>query len=356
MSSMWAATCQSGLRGRPVWSARLGWGSPGRRRAVTRSGGLHFDAADIRASERAESIREAVSNAVSPVEVEYLQGEGRPIDMRLDVNVIGSLSVHSLRFSANIARRTPRMARDDSPPSLFVIAKRTGSSAVIQNGRVAVVGPGDLVLVRSTQPNLVQSEQSTHQDSLQIPLRDLALPEPVLSTALALRLGPELPLAGVLSRFIDSLTTIADIQPDEAQYLAEAGVGLVRGLVTTLQGDPSPTRDAHATLGIRVTGYLHAHWREHDLTAERIALAHHISTRQLYRLLAAQGISLGDWLRRHRLEASRHELARDGATAETIAGVGRRCGFPNATNFGRTFKATYGLTPLEWRRLHRTAR
>jgi AraC-like DNA-binding protein len=297
---------------------------------------------------------------VSPVELEHLQGEGQAMDMRFDVNALGPLSIQSLRFSAAAARRTPRLARDDSPPSLFVIAKRTGSSVVVQDGRETVVGAGSLFLLNSTKPSLVLSNRHTQQDVVQIPVQHLALPEPALRQALALRLGPELPLAGVLGRFIDSLTTVADVQPTEAQHLARATVDLVRGLVTTLQGDPRPARDARdaldATLGLRVTDYLHAHWREHDLTADRIASAHHISTRQLYRLLAAQGISLGDWLREQRLEASRDELARAGAAAGTIAGVGRRWGFPDATNFGRAFKARYGLTPLEWRQLHQAAR
>lgn len=325
---------------------------------MTRPGAVHFDAAEVNVSERAELIREAVSKGVSPVDLEHRQGEGQPIDMQWDAVDIGPLAVHSMRMSAMAARRTSRLARDDSPASLFVIAKRTGSSTVVQDGREAVVGPGDLVLIRSTEPNVVLSDQSTHQHSLQIPLPHLALPEPVLRQVLALRLGPELPLAGVLSRFIDSLTTVAAVQPTEAEHLARASVDLVRGLVTTLQDSPRPTRDTRdaldATLVLRVSDYLHAHWREHDLTADRIAMAHHISRRQLYRLLTAQGISLGDWLREHRLQASRDELARDGATAGTIAAVGRRWGFADATNFGRAFKASYGLTPLEWRQLHQT--
>ena len=321
---------------------------------MNRPGAVHFDAADVGADDRAEFIREAVSNGLTPVEVEHLQGAGQDLHLRLDVNVLGPLTIQSMRMSAMSARRTPRLAHDDSPPSLFVIAKRSGSSAVTQDGRECTVGPGHLFLLDSTKPSLVLSGQHTHQDVVQIPLQDLALPGAVLQQALALRLGPELPLAGVLGRFIDSLTTVADVQPAESQHLARATVDLVRGLVTTVQGDRRPVRAArdalHATLGLRLVDYLHAHWREQDLNADRMAATHHVSTRQLYRLLAAEGISLGDWLREQRLEASRDELARAGS----IAAVGRRWGFADPTNFGRTFKARYGLTPLEWRRLHLT--
>ena len=43
--------------------------------------------------------------------------------------------------------------------------------------------------------------------------------------------------------------------------------------------------------------YVRAILRESDLSAGRIAAEHHISVRQLYRILADEGISLGDWIR-----------------------------------------------------------
>jgi AraC-binding-like domain len=264
---------------------------------VNRSGAVHLDSTAVAVSEREEFVRAAIAKAIVPLDLEHRQGEDQAIDMQLDAADLGPLVLQSMRISAMAARRTPHLARDHSPPSLFVILKRAGSSRVVQDGRETAVGPGDLVLVRSTQPSLVLSDQSNHEDSLQIPLQHLALPEPLLRQALAQRLGPELPLAGVLGRFIDSLTTAPDVQPAEAEHLARVAVDLVRGLVTTALGDSRPARDAlDATLTMRLVDYLHAHWHEHDVTADRIASAHHISTRQLYRLLEAQGIDLGDWL------------------------------------------------------------
>lgn len=265
---------------------------------MNRTGAVHLDTTKVTASEREEFVRAAVAHAVIPLDLEHRHGEGQTIDMRLDAADLGPLTVQSMRMSAIAARRTERLARDNSPPSLFVIAKRTGSSAVVHDGRETVVGPGELILVLSTQPSLVLSDQSTRHDSLQIPLQHLALPEPMLHPALALRLGPELPLAGALGAFVDSLTTVADVQPAEAQHLARVAVDLVRGLITTVLGAPSPAHtDLDATPTLRLVDYLRAHWPQQDhLTADRLAQARHISTRQLHQLLAAQG-TLDDWLR-----------------------------------------------------------
>lgn len=322
---------------------------------MNRSAAVHLNAAEVAAGEREEFIREALVNSVTATDIEHLVGDSQAIDMRLDAAALGPLAVQSMWVSAVAARRTARLARDESPASIFAIFERAGSSKVIQEGRQTVVGPGELVLVSTTRPSLVVSDQYSHRDNLQIPVELLALPEAVLRQALAVTLGPELAIAAVLGRFIDSLTGVPDVPPAEAEHLARAGVDLVRGLVATVLSDSRPASDSlDATLTLRVTDYLHTHWREHDLTADRVAAAHHVSTRQLYRLLAAQGISLGDWLRERRLEAARDELARTGMARVTVAGIGRRWGFSDPTNFRRAFKSSYGLTPLEWRRLHQT--
>ena len=67
--------------------------------------------------------------------------------------------------------------------------------------------------------------------------------------------------------------------------------------------------------------------------------------------MTAPGIGLGDWIRAHRLENCRKDLARPGARSMTIASVAYRWGFGDATHFGRVFKDAYGMSPREWREL-----
>ena len=96
------------------------------------------------------------------------------------------------------------------------------------------------------------------------------------------------------------------------------------------------------------------HLREPDLDAGRIATEHHISVRQLYRILAAEGISLGDWIRSRRLEGVRRDLALP-FLKDPISEVSRRWGFTNDSSFARVFRANFGVSPSEWRELARQA-
>jgi AraC-like DNA-binding protein len=135
-----------------------------------------------------------------------------------------------------------------------------------------------------------------------------------------------------------------------AESLAHPSIELVRAVVATELCDPclgrGPMED---TLCLRIVEFLRAHLAEYDLSAVRIAEAHHISVRHLYGVLSKAGISLGDWIRAHRLEECRKDLARPGSRNITIASIAGRWGFIDAAHFSRVFREAYGLTPKEWR-------
>ncbi|MFD1275897.1 helix-turn-helix domain-containing protein [Streptomyces kaempferi] len=102
---------------------------------------------------------------------------------------------------------------------------------------------------------------------------------------------------------------------------------------------------------LRILEYARAHLAEPGLNASRIAAAHHMSVRRLYKVMAVGGISLADWIRTHRLEECRNEFRRPAARLTTIETVARRWGFTDMSNFGRIFRAAYGMSPRECRDL-----
>ena len=93
------------------------------------------------------------------------------------------------------------------------------------------------------------------------------------------------------------------------EVVSQPGIDLLRAVITTHLDAVELGREAlQASLFVRIMEYLQLHFQEPDLGAGRIAAEHHISVRQLYRVLATEGVSLGDWIRTRRLEGAHKDL------------------------------------------------
>ncbi|MGW7062659.1 helix-turn-helix domain-containing protein [Streptomyces sp. NPDC054904] len=321
---------------------------------------MMIDSAIMAPAERAEAIREAIWNSVVRVEITH-QPDPRLIRTVGAISAVGPLKVCSVRANATTIRRTPSLARDDLEPSVFVGLQVTGSSMVVQDGREAVLEPGDLALYDTTRPYTLLNRDGIHQHFFRIPHAELALPPAMLARATAVRLSRRDPLADLTATCLRRIARHQARPASSSEYSLDGagrpGIELLRALVTTRLGEQrSASEPLHDTLHLRVLDYVRAHLGDHDLTAARIAAHHHISPRCLYNTLSRKGVRLGDWIRTQRLERCRDELAAPTARHRPISAIAWRWGFPNAAHFSRTFKQAYGLTPSDWRALHVAAR
>ena len=270
---------------------------------------------------------------------------------------LGALTVGSM-WSGDLTLRRTAMAGVDSPVARVCLSlKVSGEGLISQHGRQVMLGPSDMTLFSSMESFELRTARNSHQHVFQLPLDHLALPARMVNQVTARRLPPRDPLVALAGVYLGRLAaTAAHLQHPATEAAGQAGIELIRALVSDLLADAAEPEDGAAqVLGTRVVKYLMTHWSEPDISAARIAAAHHISVRQVYYLLSEAQISLGDWVRTKRLEACRRDLAGPAARQVTIAAVGRRWGFPNATHFGRAFKAAYGITPQDWRAQHQPA-
>jgi AraC-like DNA-binding protein len=307
-------------------------------------------------SDREEAIRTLIWETVVPIEIEH---QPNPAHIRAHGQITGvgsHLSICSVRSNSTTIQRTPSLARDDTDPYLFLGLQVSGSSMVIQNGREAVLRPGDLAVYDTRQPYTLINQHGIHQHFFRVPISELVLPSQVLGAVTAVRLEGERPLAHITAGHLRRLAGDVDrLSAHEAEQVAEPSLALIRALLASQLDDLPETREyLEQSLELRITQYVRAHLRDHDLSAARIADEHHVSVRQLYRLLGRSGIVLGDWLREQRLEACRHVLADPGDTT-TITSLAHQWGFADVTHFGRVFKAAYGMSPRDWRKSSRAS-
>jgi AraC-like DNA-binding protein len=316
---------------------------------------LVLDTTEFPVTDRAEVVREAIATTIVPVEIVWPNRTTR-VAARGVISDLGQLTVCSIRSTAHVVERTARLARDSLEPSIFLGLQVTGSSIVVQDGREVVLTPGSLVVYDSTAPYTLIDDAGVAQEFFRVPHSALALPPDLIRQACAVSLSPGHPVTALTANYLGRLAANpALFTAPNAEAVGHPSIELIRAVITThLNAEERSREPMQATLHLRILEYVRAHLADPDLSAERVAAAHYISVRYLYKLLAEQDVSLANWIRSHRLEACRNELARAGAEPRPVAAVARRWGFSDMSSFSRAFRSEYGLSPREWRDGRRT--
>ena len=315
---------------------------------------LILDTRRIPEADRGDAVRETIARTVVKVNIDFPEQSGPSV--RGAITDIGQLRVCSVRSNAIKVERTPRLARDGLPPSIFLGVQLAGSSLIVQGDREAVLRPGDLAFSDSTTPYSLLDGEGIRQHFFSIPMAALALPYDAIRQLAAVTLSPGHPVADLAATYFRRLGARPDIftQPGAAA-VGRPSIELVRALITThLDASGLAGESLESTLLLRVLEYARGHLAEPELNATQIAVAHHISVRHLYNVLAHGGISLGDWIRTQRLERCHDELSLRLAQSGNIGSIARRHGFTDASSFGRVFKSAYGISPREWREMSQT--
>ena len=310
----------------------------------------HFSPTD-----RADVVRETIASAVVHVDIDFPADRG-PAAVYGSITDLGRVRVCSVQSNATKVERTPKLARDDLEPRIFLAVQMAGSSLIVQNGREAVLRPGDIAFSESTSPYSLLDNEGIRQHFFSIPISGLALPHDTVRQMAAVTLSPGHPVADLASTYFNRIAARPDIfaQPG-ADAVGQPSIELVRALITThLDASALLEEPQHATLRLQVLEFIRARLADPELNAAQIAAAHHISVRHLYHVLGEGGISLGDWIREHRLEECRKALSHPQSRNSSITRIAHQWGFRDPSSFGRSFRAAYGVSPREWREMHRS--
>ncbi|MFJ9588680.1 AraC-like ligand-binding domain-containing protein [Streptomyces acidicola] len=309
-----------------------------------------LDTAFVPPEDREEVLRHAVWESMAAVDIDH-RPPAEDISARMGLGAVGPLRFCSARATAVTLRRTERLAREDKEPAVFVALQMTGTSLAVQNGRTCLLRPGAFAVYESIAPYTLLFDEGVDGHFFRFPRAALALPERLVRDITAVPLGPDNPIARLAFTYFSQLAVSDEMhQGVHADAVVEPSVELLRAVLASQHGNSGLARGPlEATLGPRITHYIRAHLADPDLSAARIAAAHDISVRHLYAVLSRSGISLGDWIRTHRLAECRRELAGPSGRRRTIAAIGRSWGFADATHFSKVFKQAHGISPRAWR-------
>jgi AraC-like DNA-binding protein len=112
-----------------------------------------------------------------------------------------------------------------------------------------------------------------------------------------------------------------------------------------------PPNTSRRALVLRVHAFIEDRLGDPRLTPATIARAHHVSLRSLYKLFEEEHASVAGLIRERRLERCRRDLLDPSLGEVPVSAIAARWGLTNAAHFSRAFRAAYGASPVEYRRL-----
>ncbi|MGY0020502.1 helix-turn-helix domain-containing protein [Streptomyces sp. cg35] len=313
---------------------------------------LVLDTDDLAPADRYEALRSVVAREGGVSTVEEREPAAR-MRKRLEVWHFGPLTLFDTYGTAVRFARPVRTARRELMDNVSVMtqAEGFGTAAFGCDGFQRRLAGGGVGLT----PHMVASHEYAWSGigrsvAFSVGLAHLGLPVDTVRAAVPLL--QHSPVESMLLHQIRELRRHADRLSDDpaADALAAATVHLTRALIVSVAGRDRLRRAvAEETLFTRILAYVRAHLREPDLAPQRIAWAHGISVRTLYRLCEQEGLSLESWIIQRRLEGARADLASPGQAHRTIGAIARSWGFVHPAHFTRRFHRAYGSTPSQWR-------
>jgi AraC-like DNA-binding protein len=309
-----------------------------------------LDTVTLDPPEREDAVRSLIRSSVVRVEIEH---HVAPPDLAVSLALgqYGDIGVCATRATPATVRRTARQAREETEPMVFLSLQRSGSSIVVQHGREALLTPGTFAVYDTASPYSLLFADGIDTTFFRVPRTALALPETAVSDVSAVRIGSANPLAGLTFAYLARLADDpAILDGGYGTAVAAPTVELIRATLAVQLGDDQLSRDPlENTIGARILADMRSHLTDADLSPAAVAARLHISVRYLHRLLQREDIRFGQWVRRHRLEGARRDLAEPTRIGTPIAAIGRRWGFTTAAHFSKSFRAAYGMSPRQWR-------
>lgn len=281
------------------------------------------------------------------LEMDCSSREATTFDGMLQSLPVASLSVNQVRASTQDVYRTPAGIACSRQLPFYLIAQAEASWHVRQDGRVAHLRPGDVALVDSARPYELHFPDGVHCVSLQLPRAWVGQ-----WLAQAEALGPRVAWRDQgWGQSLGALAVQLARDPGSAQALPPALLSDHLGALLSAALELPPAA-ARATQGLhaQLVALMAARIDQGGLSAQALADEAGVSLRTLHRAFAAQGGSFAGTLRQMRLARAGELLRRPQLAHVSVAEIGRRCGFADASHFARAFQRAMGASPAAWRR------
>jgi AraC-like DNA-binding protein len=306
--------------------------------------------AQVDASRRVAYWTDLVCDTYVQLECDPYAG-GSGIDGEIAADSLATLQLSRVTATAQVVRRTPAKIARASEDFFLVSIQTEGKGVVSQDGRDAVLAPGDFALYDSTRPYTLTFDGAFQQIVLMLPGRTLRTSLRDTERLTATRVSGERGAGHLMIGMIGTLAADIDtLAPESAVAVADSVTQiLIAGLSALPAAHRPPVSQLAAFHREQIRSIVRERLRDPSFGVAEIAAALRLSPSTLHRAWGSEACSLTDWIWAQRLDATRRDLCDPALAARSISEIAFAWGFNDAAHFSRAFRARFGTSPRELR-------
>lgn len=320
---------------------------------------IDFSTDSVAAAKRLAYWRDAVCSTFADIECHALSDT--PFHARLTDSGFKGLHFCESSTSPVQVSKNAALIRRSSHSNFMLCIQQEGLCVLDQNGVEARLFPGDMALLDSVRPYRVTFPTPAQQLIVHMPREALLNVFHDAEHRCTQRISGARSTVRLVTQFMQGLSTQL-LRPDPIDGkgpVAEAlKVGALELIVSALSDAApeqveQPARIARYRLLYRAQHYIENQLTDPDLTVETVAQALSVSTRRLQQVFKDCGIqSPSRYLWLQRLERCKTAYGQPEFAQRSISDIALLYGFNDFSHFSRSFKATYGCTPRDYRSAH----
>lgn len=303
--------------------------------------------------EQADSFsqwRRLISSTFVPLDVEQVRPGA--FSGKIGGRQLHEVGIMQLEADAQTVLRSPALISRGGTGHYKLSLQLTGHGLLLQDGREAVLAPGDVAIYDTQRPYTLNFDDSFETLVLMFPQHLLGLSADDVSQLTAVSMGKGNRLAEAIAPFIASIASqLPELKSPIGHRLAMNIVDLLSTLLADeIYSRPEQGADNHAKMLRRIQHHIEANLADPALSPESIARAHHMATRTLQKIFSAAGLTVAGWIRERRMEQCRRDLADPLCEHVPVGEIGARWGLVDGAHFSRVFRTAFGLSPSQYRR------
>jgi len=309
---------------------------------------------DLPVSQRRAWLREVIGREYTNVEITPPAG-GRLFN-EMTIYQWNELRLSSIRSNAIVLERLPKEPVHNCHDAYFAVVLLSGLYWLEQNGRDAVLQPGDMTLYDATRPHRIVCPARFTKLIVSIPRPMLRDRVPGIEHCTALRIPGNGGMGAITGNFIRSCASQAGELPmRDFAGLAEQCASLLALTLASVRPAAVQQTWTRAMLLFRIKDFVEQNLGDPGLSAALAASGVTLSPRYINDLFKDEETSLMRYVWSRRLERCRRDLQSQSLKGQPVSRIAFRWGFNDLSHFSRAFKQRFGEAPRSYRAFSREA-